>query len=338
MKISIALCTYNGAKYLKDQLASIASQTRLPDEMIVCDDASSDDTPQILEEFRSKAPFRVELHRNAENLGSYKNFESAITKCSGDIIVLADQDDYWLPQKLRVLESVFVERPVVGLAFSDALLTDEHLRPLHSRLWRFTFPRNERRRFERGEAFDLLLEHNVVTGSTMAFRSELCSVALPFPSLPGFIHDGWISLAAAAYTKLFFVNEPLVMYRQHSKQELGLSFFKSGTAFRDRHREYIKHNFRLIRSLEKLRYLIDEATVFRPMAAYSPLLSAEDLRLKIDVAEKFVMRRIGHYEKRATLPDAKMKRILPILRELASFGYHGYSKGFFSAILDLTRD
>lgn len=338
VKISIALCTFNGAKYLSDQLASIAKQTRLPDELIVCDDASTDDTRLLLEEFRSNAPFRVELHRNSENLGSFRNFESAISKCCGDIIALADQDDYWLPQKLKVIESAFTAHPEVGLVFSDAVLVDEHLRPLHTRLWRFTFPRKDRKRFRRDEAFDVLLEHNVVTGATMAFRSELCKVIMPFPLLPGFIHDGWISLAAAVYADLFFVNEPLIMYRQHSKQELGLSFFRSSTTFRDRHRGYIEHNLHLIQSLDELRCLIGSGMVLGQTEVCRPSLSKEEMRSKVALAQRFVMQRIKHYEKRMALPDAKVKRILPIVRELATFGYHDYSKGFLSAIVDLTSE
>ncbi len=303
--------------------------------MIICDDVSNDETVQMLEEFRSKAPFPVELHRNLENVGSNRNFESAISKCSGDIIALADQDDFWLPQKLKVLESVFVEHPDVGLVFSDAQLSDEHLRSLHTRLWSFTFPRKDRKRFERGEAFDILLEHNVVTGSTMAFRSELRKIAFPFPSLPGFIHDGWISLAAAVYTDLFFVNEPLIMYRQHSDQELGLSFFRASTKLQDRHRGYIEHNLQLAQSLEKLRSLVGDETVFGYRDGCTPLLSVEEMLSKIGLAEKFVLQRISHYERRAALPDARIKRFLPIVRELASSGYHDYSKGFYSAILDL---
>ena len=99
-RISVAMCTYNGEKYLHQQLASIAQQTRLPEEMVVCDDCSSDSTPEIIEEFARTVPFPVRFFRNPQNLGSTKNFEKAIGLCTGDMIALCDQDDIWMPEKL----------------------------------------------------------------------------------------------------------------------------------------------------------------------------------------------------------------------------------------------
>ena len=93
MKTSIALCTYNGEKFLREQLDSIALQTLLPDELVACDDRSCDSTMEILQEFRERVSFPVHIHQNEENLGSTKNFEKAIKLCSGDIIALCDQAD-----------------------------------------------------------------------------------------------------------------------------------------------------------------------------------------------------------------------------------------------------
>ena len=145
--ISIALCTYNGSRYLKEQLDSIAGQTRLPSELIIRDDRSTDDTVDIARRFAETAPFAVKVHVNSENVGSTKNFELAIEGCSGDIIALSDQDDIWLPQKLERLEAEFAADPGVGLVFSDAELTDEKLAPLGVRLWRETFKRRDQKEF-----------------------------------------------------------------------------------------------------------------------------------------------------------------------------------------------
>src|SRR5882762_9087557 len=100
MKISIAMCTYNGARYLREQLDSIAAQTRPPSELIVCDDNSLDETREIVAGFAASAPFPVRLGVNEQNLGSIRNFERAIKLCEGDLIALSDQDDVWLPEKL----------------------------------------------------------------------------------------------------------------------------------------------------------------------------------------------------------------------------------------------
>src|SRR4051812_33755133 len=126
--ISVALCTYNGAKYLPAQLASLVQQTHLPIELIVCDDSSTDATPQILKEFAAISPFSVRLQFNEANLGSTKNFEKAIGLCTGAVIATCDQDDVWLPQKLERIAAVFDKEPDVGLAFSDAILVDDELR------------------------------------------------------------------------------------------------------------------------------------------------------------------------------------------------------------------
>src|SRR3954470_17842517 len=94
---SVAMCTYNGARFLGEQLASVAAQTRPPDELVVCDDRSTDETASLVRDFAAAAPFRVRLHVNERNLGSTRNFERAVSLCEGDLIALSDQDDEWLP-------------------------------------------------------------------------------------------------------------------------------------------------------------------------------------------------------------------------------------------------
>src|ERR687885_1327551 len=100
MKVSVAMCTYNGAAFLREQLQSLAAQARTPDELVVCDDASADATVRVVREFAAAAPFPVRLTVNERNLGSTKNFERAISLCAGDLVALSDQDDLWLPAKL----------------------------------------------------------------------------------------------------------------------------------------------------------------------------------------------------------------------------------------------
>lgn len=99
MKTSVALCTYNGEKYIKEQLDSILNQTKKVDEIIVCDDCSSDKTVEILNHYSSTNPGLFKIYINEQNLRSVKNFEKAITLCTGDIIFLSDQDDFWVNEK-----------------------------------------------------------------------------------------------------------------------------------------------------------------------------------------------------------------------------------------------
>src|SRR5215470_8302349 len=109
--ISVAMCTYNGARFLAEQLGSLAAQSRLPDELVVCDDGSTDESAEIVKDFARHAPFPVRLEVNEENLGATKNFEKAIGLCRGEVIALSDQDDVWYPKKLELHESVFVADP-----------------------------------------------------------------------------------------------------------------------------------------------------------------------------------------------------------------------------------
>src|SRR5690348_14254665 len=107
--ISVAMATYNGARFVTEQLDSIAGQTQLPVEVVICDDRSTDETVSILESFAAKAPFRVTLHRNDEQLGYRLNFKKAVSFCTGDLIAFCDQDDVWHPDKLKTLSAQFGE-------------------------------------------------------------------------------------------------------------------------------------------------------------------------------------------------------------------------------------
>jgi len=129
MKISIALATYNGAKYLTEQLESFAFQTRLPDELIVCDDLSGDKSIEILSSFADSSPFPVRIVRNEQNLGITRNFEKALSLCVGDLIFLSDQDDVWDKEKLSIVSAISEMHPDSNVIINDAMYTDENLVP-----------------------------------------------------------------------------------------------------------------------------------------------------------------------------------------------------------------
>ena len=227
MKLSVALCTYNGSRHLREQLDSIARQSRPPDELVVCDDVSQDATIEILNDFAGQCEFPVRIQRNERTLGSTKNFEHAITVCDGDVIALCDQDDVWEPRKLALLEDALARHPEAAYVFSDAHVVDECLQPLGHTLWEAVgFGRREQRLFEGGQSPAVLLRFNVVTGATMALRACHRDLILPIPG--SWIHDGWSALVLSLGAPCAFVDEPLIQYRQHSAQQLGgakTSFF-----------------------------------------------------------------------------------------------------------------
>jgi glycosyltransferase involved in cell wall biosynthesis len=339
-KLSVALCTYNGAKYLPAQLESIVSQTRRPDELIIGDDCSTDATVEILRKFAARAPFPVYLHLNDHNIGSIKNFEHTILHCHGDIIALSDQDDVWLEPKLARLEARLREEPDVGLVFSDAELVNEELRPLGRRLWEISFRPDERDKFLQGQWLDVLLIRNVVTGATMAFRSRFCSLVFPMPTLAATVHDAWIALAIGAFAILAPIDETLLLYRQHSRQQLGIDVHPK--------RGHMSAIGREGYSLSKLYYALEIKRLNDTRAAFIELgnrvatcsqgfeqgnMLQKTLQEKIGIMEDM----IAHYHVRGELSSNRPRRIVPVAQELFARRYNRYSRGVLSALKDLLR-
>ena len=225
MKISVALCTYNGSRFLPDQLESIRAQTRFPDELVICDDCSSDNTVSLLQTFKESVSFSIHIHKNSVNLKSTKNFEKCIQLCTGDIIVLSDQDDYWKPCKISTIASIFEENPEAGYVFSNAEVVNENLQTLGYDLWESVGFKGEiRDSFLEGNQLSCLLKQHIATGATMAFRSEYRSLALPFPEDTAWIHDGWLAIFLSALGAPGIpIQEELILYRQHSNQQIGAS-------------------------------------------------------------------------------------------------------------------
>jgi len=316
-KFSVAMCTYNGARFVAEQLASIAAQTRPPDELVVCDDCSTDATIECVREFARTAPFPVRVFENEKNIGSTKNFERAVELCDGDFIAFADQDDVWLPEKLRRLEEILANEST-ALAFTDGDVVDESLRPLGQRVWQtIRFGEEEQRSFREGRAFAVLLDHNVVTGAALALKAEFKKLILPFPNdlthdgIP-VIHDWWTALLIAAVGDVVFVSEPLFKYRQHAGQQMGVM---------SKHDEHAT-SFRRNTFSADVKYI---------RAILERLSGVEEVRANVILD---LEARLTHLETRAAMPERRSQRIAPVLRELFARRYHLYSNGLASAAKD----
>jgi glycosyltransferase involved in cell wall biosynthesis len=220
--ISIALCTYNGALFLREQLASIAAQTRKPAELVACDDGSNDETLAIIEQFSSQVDYPVRVIRNEKKLGSTKNFEQAIRLCRGDLIALCDQDDWWSPRKLDTLVRA-LRHHSAGAVFSDGALMDEGSRLIAGTLWsenRFYTADAAVNFMPRDNAISELLKRNMVTGATLMFRSSLRERLLPIAE--EWVHDGWLAWMIVLHSYLIALPEPLIRYRVHEVQQVGI--------------------------------------------------------------------------------------------------------------------
>ncbi len=222
MKISVAMCTFNGSKYIKEQLQSIFTQSRLPDELIVCDDCSNDHTAAIVKSFAAHSAFPVRCIENEQNLGSTKNFEKAISLCTSDIIFLSDQDDIWEYQKIEKIMQAFADNKNIGYVFSDAELVDEELKSLGNTLWNvLNFNGRILQDFKQNKQVEVLIRKNYITGATVAFKAELKDKILPISD--NWFHDGWIAFIASAIgIKGLALSECLIKYRQHNQQQIGV--------------------------------------------------------------------------------------------------------------------
>jgi glycosyltransferase involved in cell wall biosynthesis len=234
--ISVALCTYNGARFLEEQLASLQAQERCPDELVVCDDGSTDKTVELLEAFAKIAPFPVRIHVNPANLGSTRNFDRAMRLCAGTLIAFCDQDDVWHSTRLSECARVLGFDPRLGLVFSNAQLIDEMGTRLPGRLWdKFDFPPLIRECIRRGDMLPLV-RYRFVTGATVMFRAQLRESICP--AAGEWLHDGWIAAIAACIARVGFVDEPLIQYRVHSRQQVGTGPGPRQKPFADLAREH----------------------------------------------------------------------------------------------------
>ncbi len=202
LSISIAMATYNGARYLQAQLDSFLEQTRQPDELVVCDDGSTDSTIDILERFQQDAPFTVKIHRNEMNLGFTKNFEKALLKCSSDVVFLSDQDDIWFSTKVEVVMKAFLANPGKLLVVHDGNLVGEKLD------WHGATMLGQVKSGYRAS-------DSLVTGALTAMRAEFFSYALPIPT--GVVgHDVWLHNIARHLDARLVLDQLLQTIRRHS--------------------------------------------------------------------------------------------------------------------------
>jgi glycosyltransferase involved in cell wall biosynthesis len=323
------MCTYNGERFVREQLESLAAQTVLPHELIICDDRSTDRTTYIIEEFSLNAPFPVRLHINEKNLGITKNFERAISLCENcEIIALADQDDVWCSEKLARIAKPFLASAKVGLVFTDAEMVDERLHPLGEHLWsRVKFNHRRRIMFHANRAFEVFLQRNVVTGATMAFAACLKPLVLPIPNNIKLVHDGWIALVISLVAEVAFIDEPLVKYRQHRLQQTGVRGFGFGL----RNLRGVRLSLPFYDNEDKKLISEDSAQeIIERLLKMEGAKLLDNNRLAAKLAEK-----ISHLYLRAHLSEgARARRLLIILRELLALRYHRYSSGFRSAAKD----
>lgn len=315
------MCTYNGAEFLRAQLESIVAQSRPPDEIVICDDGSTDETRSVIDDFAA-SPVPIFLHINEKNLGAVKNFERAVGLCNGNVIALSDQDDVWREDKLQLTEQAFHKTPTAGVVFSDAEIVDEKLNSLNRRMWdEVEFNSHKRKLVAQGRALDVLITGWTVTGATMAFRSEYKKLALPIPTNIPMIHDAWIALSVAAVSDVVAIDEPLIKYRQHKGQQIGAPNRRA--------------NAQPAGTRDALKRRSSSTGLHNTLDTLRERLSTHTKEFDCRNALAFVNNYSHHLDARANLPTRRLNRVPTILRELLTWRYHDYANGFKSAAKDL---
>lgn len=329
-RVSVALCTYQGAPWLGEFLASLAAQELLPDELVVQDDASDDDTVAVLEAFAATAPFAVHLEVNPERVGSTVNFGRALARCEGRFVALADQDDIWYPHKLRRLVAVLEDDPILTLVFSDADIVDPEGRATGRQLWS---SRGIRQRLVAHEIVPCVdfARRALSTGCTMVARRRAVQAALPFPDVlddatSPMRHDRWLSLVAAAVGTVRAVPEPLLGFRSHPEQQTGVL---TPAELRSR---------RLAAAAAAMRAPDPARAAEHEIRARQVAEAAHRADLWGDFEEADELRMVvQHHQARAHLGDTVAERTTQVWRELSGGNYDRSALGMAAAAGDLAR-
>lgn len=203
MKLSVAMATYNGGQYLQEQLDSFIKQSRLPDELVVCDDGSTDNTVDILYEFSKFAPFKVLIVKNTENLGYSRNFGKALQLCSGDVILFSDQDDIWLSHKIKRVEEEFQHHPETLLTINDTHIVRKDLS--HTGLTKMGQFRSSG-----------IGVNKFIAGCCTAISVKLRPLINPIPETYA-AYDDWIHRLAECLDAKRTIPDVLQYYRRHGQ-------------------------------------------------------------------------------------------------------------------------
>lgn len=213
--ISIALCTYNGERFLKPLLDSLVAQSYRHLEIVVVDDGSSDHTWGILTQY-AEVDHRFRLYRNEENLGYNRNFERALGLCSGEMIAICDQDDIWHPEKISLMQQRIGNHAVL---YHDSELMDENGVSMNFRI-------SDKFNFYRGTDPTVFLMMNCVSGHSILMKRQLLNCIFPIPEQSPY--DQWIAYVGTLYGSIDYLDECLVSYRQHTRNATDLLSIRKG--------------------------------------------------------------------------------------------------------------
>lgn len=217
MTVSVVIATYNGDKYLNSQLNSITNQSTLPDEIIIVDDCSSDKTKTVIASFIKELPdsISVKFIENSVNLGVVKTFKKGIQSARMDLVFLSDQDDVWRKDKIEIIKDVFNSNKDINLVSHAYKILDESENYLSKRIYPYSTSKKVELRS--------LVKINRFPGCTYAFKRLMLLPAIKGISDKVYIHDWYLALIATAQNRMYYLNFPLIKYRIHSNNTIGVN-------------------------------------------------------------------------------------------------------------------
>lgn len=217
-QIDILLATYNGEKYLKEQIDSILNQTYSNFRLIISDDCSKDNTRKILEEYEKKDA-RITVFYQEKNLGYVKNFEFLLSKVENEIYALSDQDDVWLKDKIEKTYNKLKDTDA-DLVFTDLEVVNEKLEKIYSSYNDYMLLTRKIKKYKDSYLMEYL--YNCITGCTLMSKKKFLDKIIPIPTDSKYvIHDSWIGLTVSLYGKIEYLDEKTIKYRQHGNNQIG---------------------------------------------------------------------------------------------------------------------
>lgn len=323
--MAVAMRVYNSERFVGDHLRSLITQSVVPDQIVIGDDGSTDGTRAVIEAVRAEAAARPESAGivwtllPSEHHGIAGNIERTMAACTADIVVVCDHDDISYPDRFETIRKEFETRPDLLLLHGDADLIDESGAMMGARLAATQAVTDwERERYRAGEALDVLIRRNIVTGATAAFRRVLLDAATPFPR--SWVYDEWLGIVAAGLGGTDYLGDPTIGYRQHSSNKTGVR------------RRGVRERVALLMAPGAGR---NERLRARAEVLVATLESLGD---RVPTARLALARRkLDHERARSAFPVNRLRRAVPVLRVASSGAYGRFARGRKDVLLDLVQ-
>lgn len=286
-KIGIVIATYNGERYVKEQIESILNQTVQPNQIVISDGGSSDNTVSICESMLENSGIDYNILISDIRLSIRDNFQKGLVNCDSDIIFFADQDDVWNKNKLEIMLKCFSDENVC-MVFTNASIVDENLKDVNKCLWtsigyKYTEGIFVYKKLST-EYMNMIFKHNIVTGMCMAITKELKNFSIPFSE--NSIHDVWIAFLAIFYGDVVAISDKCVRYRQHGNNAIGTTTSISSS---------LKHRYGYAQRVESRERFIKD--VWGRVSG----VQNENIRCQLEEYESFILKRCDFLDKRERL-------------------------------------